>query len=428
MLYSKAILVLSVFGLSTQVFAKKAADPMVECHRAMADIVKTKILQPNRGLHIDAERGSADPYWNRLSQVLRASDAEDLEKLFYPSNTKLDAPEVFDGLFWKIKSGEIKADGRMDRLVTELRDFVVENASSFRHKKDRGYYILKALELADKYHNFSGDPTLAARNTMRALAIAEESLLARALAESTRGKRYPNSKWYDWIHRFFSPHWKRMQRIIEFNNAIRARMQQDYLADEPIVDTLLRYEKEITDPKDLSALRKLVADTPAKLKEAREIVEKAYKRELSYTDPLREADQRLADLDKKMNTLDADKEFEESIRESEHDMDVLDRVHASYRKKKKLGPRPFDDYHDVHLRIRQNQYERETRELHSSYENVLERNPRDPNYNVNARWTVTEVYTKMETEHYTDSNGKRRSRAIPKLRPNFPMYPVPMAA
>ncbi|MBP7844867.1 MAG: hypothetical protein KA116_08625 [Proteobacteria bacterium] len=376
----------------------------------LASLIAKKVLEPNRGLHNDAERGSADPYWNRLSQVLRTTDAKDLENIFYPSGD-MTAFELYDSMFWGIKSGEIKADGKMDRLVTELRDFVVENPKAFEQEKDRAFHILKALEAADKMHNFSGDPTLAARSTMRAIGIAEESLLARAVAESTRGKKYANRKWYDGMYRFFSPHYKRMLRILDFNNNIRARMQQDFLADEPVTDTLLRFEKELKS-QDTEALRGLVADTPGKLKEARDLVEKVYKRELSYTDPLREADQRLFDLDKIMAKSDSEAEFHQAVRESERDMDSIDLAHKRYRDLEKLGPRPFDDYHPTHLQIRQTQYKRETETLHNAYEDVLERNPENPAYDVHAHWTVTEHYTTQETEHYTDNEGRSQTRQV----------------
>lgn len=384
-----------------------------ECAR-IAALIETKVLEPNRGLHKDSERGSADPYWNRLSQALLATDAKNLEAMFTPPEG-ITLREYYDSLFWGIKSGEIKGDAQLDRLIVELRDFVNEYGSQFENQKnDRAYHILEAVKAADKAHSFDGDPTMAAKRTIKALETGEEALFARAMAESVGGKKFDNNKWYDSFYRFFSPHFYRMKNILDYTNSMRARIQNDQIADDAIYDVIAKYQDRFS-AEELSTMRSLIADTPGKLADARKRAQTFYGRELSLTDPAHESDYRLQDIQKRIpkgkNTHNA--KLEKSIQESRRDLDKLDEAVAEARKRAGEGPRPWEEYRDPHLQIRHLQYKEETAALASQYENVLERHPSNPEYDVSASRTVTETWTTQREEPYTDSEGNRKTRKVP---------------
>jgi hypothetical protein len=113
--------------------------------RAFVDIINQHILLPNRGLHADAEKGSADPYWNRLSAILHAVPVDDLLPIFTPPNG-MSLKQFYDSLFWKIKSGEITADSKLERLIIELRDFVSEFGDKLNNPNNLGFQIISTLD------------------------------------------------------------------------------------------------------------------------------------------------------------------------------------------------------------------------------------------------------------------------------------------
>jgi hypothetical protein len=243
-----------------------------------------------------------------------------------------------------------------------------------------------------------------------------------------RGKKYPNSKWYDGILNFFSPHYDRIVNIVEANNNIRKSLQLMYKADEPVIDGISRYGDQVN-PSSLAEMRGLVTDTSTKLADSRKAIEALYGREIMVMSPIKEAEIRLRDLGKKADDflqkggLAKDNELQAGA-----DMDQFERLiedlwnakHESDPKwiqaqGKEVHPeygyiRPASDLHPVQLQIQNPKMRAETAELKSSYYHTTENNiPKNAYYNTKVSWEdeVSYSWTTSETRTVSrqDSNG-----------------------
>lgn len=349
-------------------------------------------------------------YWGRARVALESTPNEKLEAIF-KKMSKADLEETY----WNIKSGVTKASKEEEAMVEELWHMVDDLGDQpfWGDVPDRGFAIREAMRAHDAKLEFSGDPAYAAQLTDQALAKTEMETIARALAEHKRNAKYPNSKWYDRVVRFFSPHHDKVEEVLETNNSLRERMQLMYRADEPALEAQAKYKESLKLTKDeLGQIQGLASDTAGKLAGVRNEVADLYGREISMNKPLREADIRVRELAKKAKGLNSESRANELGLESERDMDVIDEVigKAWNREKGVKTGMPLPEKHDTHLQIRNSQYRRETPERRAAYLGVTEpRSPKAADYNVETEWTVTvqheEPKTRTVTKTVSDGNG-----------------------
>ncbi len=363
-------------------------------------------------------------YWGRARLAIEATPPEKLAEIF-----KKMSKSDLENLFWGVKAGDIKATRDEEKMIEELWHMVDDLGEKpfWGPAPDRAYAIQQALRAHDAKLTYSGNPAFAAELTDQALGKTELEMLARAMGEHERNAKYPNSKFFDRIVRFFSPHYDKVKDVLSTNNSIRRRLQTMYEADRPALDAIAKYEKDLKlSSGELRDLQAQASDTAGLLSEARKDIEALYGREVSTSEPLPEAEIRIRELAKRAASLGSGKKETELRNLSESDMDTIDRVIGTAwdRTKGTTTGMPLSEKHDVHLQIRNPQYRRETPERRAAYLGVTK--PRSPNqseYDVVTEWVVTvkheepktrqvpkPVYnekgeqtgTKMETEHYTD--------------------------
>jgi hypothetical protein len=355
----------------------------------------------------DMEKGTDYFYWGRARAAVENTPDTELEKIF----SGVSRQEI-EEMFWGVKSGAIKANRQEAKLIEEVHHMVEDLGDVFWETKDRAFKIREALRKIDAAKGFKSDPNVAAVFTDRALGQTEVEVLARALGESVGKKKYPNSKWYDRMVRFFLPHFEPVKKILGYNNELRQQLQLMYKMDEPAFDAMSRYAKALEkDPKALTQLRGLASDTAEQLREVRARVEKLYGKEISVTQPLPEQEARIRDLFKKIRDSKPKQETRALEKTSETDMDLIDETLGKLREKEGLPfRRPMDEIHEVQLQIRRPQYARETGALRNSYLNATGRVPKNSAYDVQTSWTVTvqhaEPKTRTAYREVRDANGK----------------------
>lgn len=363
------------------------------------------VFAHNRGLLRDAEKGTQDPYWGRLSRALHATSEGTLRDLFTGPN-RITAQKI-EEIWWAIRIGDLRVDLETDRFFQGLRDFARDHPQLFDGKPDFPYRLRQALQAVDARHGFEGSPEAAAHLTARALSDAEETLLAQAIREG-RGIRNASSRRFDWFWDFWSPHHSRMAGLIEFNQALRMRMQHMFIADEPIDHALKLYGAGLT-ASERERLQALVTDTSGQLQDVRDIFRRVYGIELSSTRPVKIGDIRLRTLHARASDINAQGKFDDAVERSEKDLDVHDAVLRESRERQKLGERPLAEYHDRHLQIRNPQYYRETGSLQSRYYSHSGATVKDSDYQVEASWTVTvkheETRTREVERRYQKDDG-----------------------
>lgn len=373
------------------------------------------------------ERGTGFFYWGRARVAIEATPSEVLEETFKKMSKK-DLEE----LFWAVKSGTTKATKEEEKMLDELWHMVDDlgDHTFWGPTTNRSVAIRDALRLHDAKLGFSGDPAFAAQLQDAALGKTEVEILARALGEHQKNAKYANSKFFDRLVRFFSPHYDKVNAVIATNNSIRRRLQKMYVIDKPALEAIPKYRQTLglTDA-EVKELQNQLSDTAAQLSEARKDVESLYGREVSSDKPLPEAEIRIRDLAKKATSLGSHDKEKDLTAVSEADMDVIDKVigKAWNRSKETVTGMPVSEKHDVHLQIRNPQYRRETPQRRAAYMNVTEaRSPSQAEYEVETSWTVTvnheepktrqvqktttttndkgetETTTEWVTEHYTD--------------------------
>lgn len=371
------------------------------------------------------EKSTTFFYWGRARVAIEATPAAKLEEIF----SKMSKTDLED-LYWSVKSGAAKATREEEKMIEELWHMVDDLGEKpfWGPAPDRAYAIQQALRAHDAKLTYSGDPAFAAQLTDQALGKTEIEVMARALSEHEKNAKFPNSKWYDRMVRFFSPHHDRVQSVLETNNSIRRRLQKMYEVDKPALEAIPKFKEslKLTDG-ELKELQGQVSDTAAQLNEARADIQSLYGREVSVDKPLPAMDIRIRDLAKKAKAAGSAEKEGELGKIAEDDMDTIDRVIGAAwdRTKKTSTGMPIDEKHDVHLQIRNPQYRRETPQKRAAYLGVTEpRSPAKSEYDVKTEWEVSvkheepktrqvskPVYnekgeqtgTKMETEHYTDT-------------------------
>lgn len=355
----------------------------------------------------DLEKHTQTPYWGRARAAISASSPEALNRIF-GTMSKAD----FEDLFFGIKSGAIKATREEEQMVDELWHMIDDlGEKPFWGSIDRTYAIKQALEAHDIKLSYSGEPSFAAQLTEKALGKTEVEIIARALSEHEKNAKYANSKWYDRMVRFFSPHYDKVIDILRVDNSIRRRLQKMYEVDKPALEAIPKYKESLSlTEADLKALQGQVSDTGAQLQEARADIQNLYGREVSQSKPLPEQEVRIRELAKRAKAIGSHQKEGELTAVSESDMDTIDDVigRAWNRKNKVTTGMPVEEKHDVHLQIRNIQYRRETPELRAVYFGTTEsRMPNRADYNVKTEWDVTVYHKEMRKKKVPkkDANG-----------------------
>lgn len=394
--FKKALILLLWGSLSFPTDATAKADA-AHCNMMFRNVWEHSLAQMKA-----LENTTSYFYWGRARVALDATPNQKLEEIFSKTSKK-DLEE----LFWGIKSGEIKVSRDEEKMVEELWHMVDDLGDKpfWGQVPDRGFAIREALRAHDAKLSFSGDPAFAAQLTDRALAATEVEVLGRAIAEHARNKKYPNSRWFDKIVRFFSPHYEKVKTVLETNNSIRRRLQKMYEADKSALEAIAKYKMslKLTDS-ELKEIEAQASDTAGQLATAREDIANLYGREVSSKQPLPEAEVRIRELAKRaIATHSQDKEAELAL-SAEKDMDTIDRVvgGAWDRTHQTHGGMPVSEKNDVHLQIRNPQYRRETPERRQAYLGVTKtRSPGQSAYNVETEWTVTVNHEEPKTREAT---------------------------
>ncbi len=186
------------------------------------------------------EKSTTFFWWRRARVAIEATPNENLERVFSKMSKK-DLEEIY----WSVKSGEMKATHKEDKMIEELWHMVDDLGERpfWGPAPDRGYAIREALRTHAARHMFTNDPGFAAQLTDKALGKTELEVLSRSLAEHEKNAKFPNSKWYDRMVRFFSPHYDRVQIVLAANNSIRRRLQKMYEMDKPSLDAIARFRE-----------------------------------------------------------------------------------------------------------------------------------------------------------------------------------------
>lgn len=365
------------------------------------------LLKPVEGLLKDAEKGKTAMYWGRLSNVFEAVDNKTLESVVQ----KIKAEDIVP-VFWAIKSGVVKVNRPTEEFFEHLYHFTDDaTRAEIWASKDPVFAIKTKLRERNVLAGFSGDPAAAAQLTDQAIRVTESEIMARAMGETVRGMKYENSKWYDGVANFFSPHYDRLQTIIAANNDLRKSFQIMYKADEPVTDALARYGKEVSEG-GLAEIRGLSTDTSSHLAKSRAKVEMIYGKELSMTSPLREKDVKIREIAKRADKfLKAGGNAGENTKLAGGDMDrlgqILDDVwkdkfanDPKWIKEKNLEVhpeygyyRPAADLHPTDLQIQNPKMRGETTSLRNKYYHISENNtPKRAHYDTQVAWTDTVTY------------------------------------
>jgi hypothetical protein len=356
-------------------------------------------------------------YWGRARVAIEATPNEDLEKIF-GGRTKKE----FEDFYYGVKSGIYKASPKENKMLDELWHMIEELGTEpfFGNVPDRGFAIRQALQVHDAKLGYSGDPAYGAQLTEKALGRTDVEILLRAISEHDQNAKYPNSRWYDPVVRFFSPHYDKVRDIIEVNDSLRRQLQKMYLTDQPALEALPKYTQSLglSNP-EIQELQNLASGTAAQLSEVRGMIAELYGREIAANSPLPRSEIRIRELAKRAKALGAKQNEAELTSSAEGEMDTIDRVigGAWNRKNKETTGMPVTEKHDIHLQIRNPQYRRETPERRASYLAITEqRSPEKSEYNVKTEWTVTVQYAEPKqrpkvkyrkksdgsTEPYTD--------------------------
>lgn len=348
------------------------------------------------------EKGTTFFYWGRARVAIEATSNQDLEKIF-SNMSKTD----LEDLYWAVKSGAAKANPKEEKMIEELWHMVDDLGEKpfWGATPDRGYAIREAIRAHDAKLSYSGDPAFAAQLTDQALGKTEVETLSRALAEHQKNAKYPNSKWYDRLVRFFKPHYSRVVTILETDNSIRRQLQKMYEMDKPALEAIPKFKDKLklTDG-ELKELQAQASDTAGQLAEAREMIKELYGREVSVDKPLPAQEIRIRDLAVKAKKSGTEQKEAALGATAESDMDTIDRVvgGAWNRENKTTTGMPVAEKNDVHLQIRNPQYRRETPERRAAYLGVTEkRAPQKAEYNVRTEWTVTVEHAEPKTRQAT---------------------------
>lgn len=395
-----------VFSLACVFVIVASAKEPLDCA-----VIYEKLFAHSEKAMADLQKKTDFFYWGRARAAIEATSNEALEKVFGGGRTKKD----FEEFYFSVKSGVLKASPKEDKMLDELWHMIDDLGSEpfFGNVPDRGFAIRQALRVHDAKLGYSADPAYAAQLTDKALDKTEVEILMRAITEHDKNAKYPNSKWYDRVVRFFSPHYDKVRDVLNGNDSIRRQLQTMYLADQPALEALPKYSQSLAlTPDEIKDLQNQASDTAGQLNATREMISQLYGREIAANSPLPRSDIRIRELAKRAKAMGAKQKEDELTSTVEGDMDTIDRVigGAWNRKNKETTGMPVTEKHDVHLQIRNPQYRRETPERHASYLAITEqRSPEKSEYNVKTEWTVTVDYAEPKTRTVTksrqDSNG-----------------------
>ncbi len=352
-----------------------------------------KIYSPNIGLLKDADKTTTWMYWDRLEKAFHAAKKEDLDSLFIGPNRLTF--EKIEKLFFDKQAGLVKLDNFTEKFVDDFYVFLQDHRDLLDGKPDQTYRLLKAFQDKDKQMGFSAARTDASISTDAGLKAAEQVLLSQALAEM-RGIKNDSSKWFDGVANFFSPHNKRMNRLLNNNNQLRKKMQSSYASVEPVDEVLEKYAAMLTQD-EATKLKAIIASSGNELAEVRQAIEEVYGKQLTTTSPVKTGEIRLRTLNKTVKDFTAPDNLQ-IAKVAEERLDQLDAVLKSARERKGMGPRPMSEYHVAQLEIRNTQHARETGELTGNYASKLSKTAPNSDYTVTARWDITYHHSRQVTK------------------------------
>ena len=352
-----------------------------------------KIYIPNVGLLKDADKTTNWMYWDRLEKAFHAARKEDLDALFTGPNRLTF--EKIEKLFFDKQAGLIKLDNFTEKFVDDFYVFLQDHRDLLDGKPDQSFRILKAFQDKDKQMGLSAARTDASISTDAGMRTAERTLLNQALAEM-KGEKNDSLKWYDGIANFFSPHNKRMAKLLNNNNQLRKKMQSSYASVEPVDDVLEKYAA-ILSADEATKLKAIITSSGNELAEVREAIEAVYGKQLTTSSPIKTGEIRLRALNKTVKDFDAPDNLQ-IAKVAEERLDQLDAILKAARERKGMGPRPMSEYHPAQLEIRNTQHTRETGELAGSYSSKLSKTAPNSDYTVTARWDITYNHSRDVTK------------------------------
>lgn len=377
----------------------------------------------SKGLLKDHERSTSYFYPGRTIRAFESANAQELDALFDTSKGGISYDEFID-LYWSIKSGEFRVQPYQEKFIDDMHHMIDDHGPFFWHQENRVYHILETLRRTDQNWDMIQGRNASALATEKALALTEKNIIERALGEHS-GRKYSDWKWYHRFRNFFFPHYKKILSLVEYNTAVRKRLQLMYMADEPfdhVISALTRSGDYEISPQDLSKLRDYVGDTGSKLNEARGEIQRIYSGELTTEKPIRPDAVNLSELDRTLKAFKSESgspmdKVHELFTGTNRELDELDTIlNRSYRREQ-TGPYSFyptRDAHNTHLKIRFDHYTNrtgETRGAHRSY--LANRHPRNADYDITIEWTVTVRHerevTKTRPVTRTDAQGNTKT-------------------
>jgi len=402
-----------------------------DCKTAITQALE-KFGGDKRELYVDFDKKTTYFFWGRLRKIFDATNPKEIDELF---TDVIKNEEDLTELFFGIKSGEINVDSYMAHLVEDLYNFMKQQQAthqpvSFWIADNRLFHIQEALKADETDRHMDASPEAAAAQTRIAVDRGTLAVLSRALAEH-HGKKFPNTKWSDGLARWFKPHYAKAVRIVGYLQNLNKSLIYIYLADSPMFHALGFY-KDVLNEAETSTVRKLIEETAGQFEEIRHGIATLFGREIGTVHEvtqdevvLREMVNRIDDARKESADLDARK------RQAEKKLDQLDdalagnfaRRHAE--KAEVPATRPFAEYEATHLRIRNEQYARETPELTHEYYGTCERSPNEADYKVDAQWTYTVEYSRTvykDVDDFDDKGQKTGSHKEPKIENTSETY------
>lgn len=375
------------------------------------------LYHPNKGLLDDYEKGTSYFYPGRTIRAFEATDPDAILKAFDPAQGGISYDD-FERIWWATKWGGIKVDGHQEKFLDDLHHMVQDNGPFFWRDKDRVFHILETLRKVDRNWDMIKGRNESAVATKKALGLLASQIVERALADHA-GKKFANNTWWDNVRRFFFPHYKKVIKILGDVNSFFKRADLAFWVDEPFEHALTglagnpRYA--FTEA-DRSFFRGEMADTGAEIADIRKDAKTLTGIEPNIGDPVPAKDIRIADVYK--NLINAEKaankeftaEFDDLYRVSNHDLDDLDeRLYRAWTgdKSRKYNLYPMEDLNDSHLKIRHSHFAALSGAKRRRYFHFVQsESPRNSEYNVQIKWTVTVNHSKQATRWVT-KDGKR---------------------
>lgn len=350
--------------------------------KPMAEAAKVSVLQPLRQPTLR----------NRFLAAVEKLSDEQIREIFNGPR-KLSWKDV-DDLWWAAQTREIKMKPDAIAWLSLLRQVGQREPQLFSGRRDVASLFRRAAKAA------LNRPGTIEQNMVQ----AEETLLLQAILEG-RGIRNASNKWADRFVNFFSPHSRRMHDLISFDNSMRKSTQQYVVADEPVTDLLAKYAEQLK-PEQKSKLESLLADTRPFIQVNADKIKGVYGRDLAETPGIDLGEIRLRSIGAKADEAGGQEHFEGAIKQSQKDMDEVEKISTELKAARGEGARSPEDMHQRELQIRHHQWRNEMASLAKAHESELGKKLPNSEYEVNASWTVTVNHSKKEMVDVPKSKQK----------------------